>query len=456
MGTARVHEGIRQMRFESLLERQGRGEITQEEAASVLGVSVRTFQRWAERYEEDGAEGLKDGRLNQPSPKRAPREELERMLGLFRDKYPDFTVKHFHEQLVKRHNYFLGYTVTKLALHAAALVQPAKKRSAHRKKRPRRPVRGMMLHQDGSRHAWLENQAQLDLIVTMDDATSEILSMFLVEEEGTASTFRALREVTSEHGLFCELYTDRGSHYFYTPEPGAVSKTQLTQVGRALKQLGVRQIAARSPEARGRSERMFRTLQDRVPKELRLAGITTVEAANVWLKAYSSEHNERFAVKPEQEGSMFVADRDSAYREILCVQEERQVGNDNTVSWKGRRLQIPESSLRPHFVKATVRVHEYPDGTVSLFWGPHRLAQFTADGTPIVVAPTTPSLAPCSGPSRTSPDGRAKSASLTAPARVAHGIARVGTKKRAKGRTKKRTNAQKPVSSRTLVRKKVA
>jgi hypothetical protein len=165
---------------------------------------------------------------------------------------------------------------------------------------------------------------------------------------------------------------------------------------------------------------MFRTLQDRVPKELRLAGITTLEAANVWLKAYISEHNARFAVEPEQDGSMFVADRDSAYREILCVQEERQVGNDNTVSWNARRLQIPESPLRPHFVKATVRIHEYPDGAVSVFWGPHRLAQFAADGTPIVVIPTTASLAPCSGPSRTSPDGRAKSASLTAPETVRH------------------------------------
>ena len=171
MGTAR-HEGVRQMRFEGLLDRQTRGEITQEEAATVLGVSVRTFQRWAERYEEDGADGLKDGRLNRPSPKRAPREELDWMLCLFRDKYSDFTVKHFHKQLVKRHSYYLGYTVTKLTLHAAGLVRPAKKRSAHRKKRPRRPVRGMMLHQDGSRHAWLEGQPQLDLIVTMDDATS--------------------------------------------------------------------------------------------------------------------------------------------------------------------------------------------------------------------------------------------------------------------------------------------
>jgi transposase len=456
MGTARVHEGIRQMRFEGLLERQTRGEITQEEAAGVLGVSVRTFQRWAERYEEDGAEGLKDGRLNRPSPRRAPRTELDRMLDLYRDKYADFTVKHFHEQLVKRHNYFLGYTVTKLALHAANLVRPAKKRSAHRKKRPRRPVRGMMLHQDGSRYAWLEGQPQLDLIVTMDDATSEILSMFLVEEEGTASTFRALREVVSEHGLFCELYTDRGGHYVYTPEPGVASKTQLTQVGRALKQLGVRQIAARSPEARGRSERLFRTLQDRVPKELRLAGITTVEAANIWLKAYIGEHNARFAVKPEQEGTMFVADRDGSYREVLCVQEERQVGNDNTVSWRGRRLQIPESPLRRHFVKATVRVHEYPDRAVSVFWGPHRLARFTADGTPIVVAPTTASLASCSGPSRTSPGGRAKSASLTAPARVADDTTRVGTKKRAPGRTKKRPDAQKRVKLRNLARKNAA
>ena len=216
MGTARIHEGVRQMRFEGLLDRQTRGEITQEEAATVLGVSVRTFQRWAERYEEDGADGLEDGRLNRPSPKRAPREELERMLCLFRDKYSDFTVKHFHEQLVKRHSYYLGYTVTKLTLHAAGLVRPAKKRSAHRKKRPRRPVRGMMLHQDGSRHAWLEGQPQLDLIVTMDDATSEVLSMFLVEEEGTASTFRGYARWSWSMGCFVSS----------TPIAGAITSTR--------------------------------------------------------------------------------------------------------------------------------------------------------------------------------------------------------------------------------------
>jgi transposase len=255
------------MRFESLLERQERREITQDEAAEMLGVSVRTFQRCAERFSEEGEAGLADRRLGKRSPRRAPEEEIERMLGLYRDKYSDFTVKHFHEQLVKRHGYKLGYTVTKVSLHRARLVRPASKRSAHRKKRARRPMVGMMLHQDGSRHVWLEGLPALDLIVTMDDATSEIYSMLLVEEEGTASSFRSLREVVEEHGLFCALYTDRGSHYFHTPKAGErVSRTHLTQVGRALARLGIEHIAAYSPEARGRSERMFRTLQDRLPK----------------------------------------------------------------------------------------------------------------------------------------------------------------------------------------------
>ena len=299
------------------------------------------------------------------------------MLGLYREHYADFTVKHFHEQLVKRHDWRLGYTVTKLHLHRAGLVKPAPRRSAHRKKRPRRPMPGMLLHQDASRHAWLDGAPPLDLVVTLGDATSQIQSAFLVEEEGTASSFRGLAEVVGAQGLFCALYTDRGSHYFHTPQAGGtVSRTQLTQVGRALKQLGIEHIAAYSPEARGRSERAFRTLQERLPKELRLAGITGIEAANRWLAAvYLPEHNARFAVPAEQEGSAFVADRTGSWREILCVQDERVVGNDNTVKWKQLSLQIPPSPLRPHFVRTKVRVHEYPDGRLAVFWGPHRLAE---------------------------------------------------------------------------------
>ena len=220
------------------------------------------------------------------------------------------------------------------------------------------------------------------LVVTLDDATSAIYSAFLVDQEGTASTLQGLREVVKRHGLFCSLYTDRGSHYFTTPAAGlGPSRTMLTQVGRALQQLGIEHIAAYSPQARGRSERAFLTLQDRLPKELRLAGIETVAAANAWLAAtYVPEHNARFAIVAEQDGSAFVADRAGAWREILCIQEDRVVGNDNTLSWRRLRLQLPPSRLRPHFVRATVRVHEYPDGSIAVFLGPHRLADYASDG----------------------------------------------------------------------------
>jgi len=371
------------MRFEGVLERHEQGELSQLEAAEMLGMSERTLRRWRDRLRDEGPEGLRDRRLGKPSSRRAGEGEIERMLGLYRDQYRDHTVKHFHEQLTKRHGYKLGYTVTKVHLQRAGLVAPAPRRSAHRKKRPRRPLVGMLLHQDGSRFAWLPGEArQRDLIVTLDDATSAIYSAFLVDEEGTASSFQGLREVVARHGLFCALYTDRGSHYFHTPAAGGkVAKSQLTQVGRALAQLGIEHIAAYSPEARGRSERAFRTLQDRLPKELRLAGISGIAAANRWLaEVYIPEHNARFAVAPEQAGSAFVPDRADAWREILCVQDERRVGNDNTIKWRGLCLQLPPSRLRPHFVKAAVRVHEYPDGALAVFLGPHRLADYDGTG----------------------------------------------------------------------------
>ena len=372
------------MRFETLLDRQEKGELSQAEAAEMLGIGERSFRRWRDRLRDEGPAGLADRRLGKPSSRRAAVEEILRMLELYREHYVGFTVKHFHEQLAKRHGYKLGYTVTKVHLQRAGLVVRAAKRSAHRKKRPRRPMVGMMLHQDASTHAWLPGvDRQDDLVVTLDDATSAIYSAFLVDEEGTASSFRGLREVVARHGLFCSLYTDRGSHYFHTPKAGeAVSKTQLTQLGRALKQLGIEHIPAYSPEARGRSERAFRTLQDRLPKELALAGIRTVDAANRWLaETYIPQHNAAFAVTAEQDGSGFVRDRTAAWSDILCIQEERSVGNDNTVKWRRLCLQLPASRLRPHFVRATVRVHEYPDGTIAVFLGPHRLADYGPDGT---------------------------------------------------------------------------
>jgi len=366
------------MKFESLLERHERGELGQAEAAEMLGFSERTFRRWRDRYHEDGAAGLEDGRLGRPSPRRTPGGELDRMRALYVEMYGGFTVKHFHEKLVKWHGYKLCYTVTRLALQSAGLVRPAPRRGAHRRKRPRRAMEGQMLHQDGSRHAWLAGRPPLDLVITLDDATSEVYSAFLVAEEGTASSLRGLAETIAAKGLFCSLYTDRGSHYFFTPEAGGkVDKSRRTQVGRALAELGIEHIAAYSPEARGRCERAFRTLQDRLVKELALAGIADAAAANRFIaEVYLPEHNRRFAVAPEQPGSAFVACRPEQWREVLCVREQRTVGNDNTVRWAGRTLQIPPSRLRPHFVRAKVRIHHYPHGAIALFWGPHRIADF--------------------------------------------------------------------------------
>ena len=242
----------------------------------------------------------------------------------------------------------------------------------------------MMVHQDGSRHEWLPGQPALDLIVTMDDATSEIYSAFFVDEEGTMSSFRALLEVIGERGLFCSLYADRASHYWHTPEAGGkVDKDNPTQVGRALQRLGIELIPAYSPEARGRSERMFGTLQKRLPQELRLAGITEIDEANRFLKeVYLPQHNARFALPAEVEGSAFVSFA-GALDDILCIQEERTVANDNTVRYKRRLLQLPADRHRRHYVKATVRVHEYPDGTLAVFHGPRCLARYQTDGEPI-------------------------------------------------------------------------
>jgi transposase len=377
------------IKFLDIFGRYEASEFSQLEAAELLGVGERTFRRWCQRYEEDGETGLLDRRLGKVSGKRVPAEQEVEVEALYRSRYSGFTAKHFHEHLVRDHRFLWGYTWTKSFLQSKGLLEKAKRRGAHRRKRPRRPLPGMMLHQDGSRHEWLGGRAALDLIVTMDDATSAIYSALLVVEEGTASTFRALEEVFGLHGLPLSLYTDRGSHYFSTPEAGGkVDRACPTQVGRALEHLGVEHIAAYSPPARGRSERVFHTLQDRLTKELALAGITTMEAANMFLRdVYIPAHNARFAVKPEQDGNAFVAITGINLAEILCVQEERLVGNDNCVSFNRLKLQIPASPLRAHFVKARVKVRQYHDGTLAIFHGPRCLGRYDRKGQAVDVIP---------------------------------------------------------------------
>jgi transposase len=377
-----VLQGVRMMKLRSVLDRIEARTLSKLEAAEILGVSERTFRRWCERYREDGEGGVADRRLGRPSSKRVPLAEADAIERLYRERYRGFTAKHFHEQLVSRHGFRWGYTWTKTFLQGQGLLAKAKRRGQHRRRRPRKPLPGMMLHQDASRHGWLDGQPACDLVVTLDDATSEIYSAFLVDEEGTASTFQALLEVFARHGLPCSLYTDRGSHYFVTTKAGEKPDPKaLTQVGRALAQLGVEHIAAFSPEARGRSERAFRTLQDRLPKELALDGITDVAAANRFLaERFLPAWNARFAVPAEQPGSAFVPVDAAILRETLCVEEPRRVGNDNTVVFHRHRLQLPPSPLRAHFVKAQVKVRQYLDGSLAVFHGPRAIGRYTADG----------------------------------------------------------------------------
>jgi transposase len=446
----------RMEKFEELLRRWDRGELSGSEAGELLGCSERQFRRYRRRYEEDGLEGLADRRLGKASARRIAVDEVMWMVGQYESHYLGWNVKHFHEHLQARHGVRWSYSWVKTKLQAADLVPRLRRRGTHRRKRERKPCEGMMLHQDGSRAVWLAGQPALDLIVTMDDATSTLYSALLVEEEGTASTFRGLLEVFESKGLPLSFYTDRGSHYFVTVKAGeTVDRGRLTQVGWALKRLGIEHIAAYSPQARGRSERMFGTLQDRLIKELAQAGIRDIEIANRWLReVYLPAHNRRFARPPAVAQSAFVAAPDRiALVEALCVQEERVVERDNTVSWRKLKLQLPDSPLRHHWVKARVRVHQYPDGQLALFHGPACIARYDALGRPHGADPTTGRATPCSAPPR---DGLASATGvattprrppLTAPARGVARQAQAETGKTSPRPTKKDAAKRPPIAA---------
>ena len=368
------------MRFEEVYDRWAERRLTQQEAADLLNVSERQFRRQCRSYESDGLDGLIDLRLGQVSARRAPVDEVLRLVNQYRERYTGWTVKHFYS----RYRAQKGprcYNFVRLALQREGVVAKAKRRGAHRRKRERKPLSGMMLHQDGSRHEWLPGQ-QHDLMVTLDDATGAIYSAFLVDEEDTMSSFAGVAEVISEFGLFNSLYTDRGSHYWHTASVGGkVDRDHPTQFGRAMGQLGIEMIPAYSPEARGRSERAFGTLQDRLPKELADAGITEVATANRFLKRrFLPAYNREFMVPAAETGSAFVAWIGTNLHDILCLQEERVVRADNCVVYQNKLLQIPADRHRCHYVKAKVRVHEYPDRHLAIFHGPRCLAQYDANG----------------------------------------------------------------------------
>ena len=372
----------RAMKMQEVILRAMAKKITWWQAAEILGFSDRHLRRIRERYEEFGYESMFDKRRGQPSPKRVPFATVEKVLALYREKYFDLNVRHFHEKLREQHAIDLSYSWVKSVLQGAGLVARQRQRGTHRKRRPRRPLPGMLLHIDGSHHQWFQDERWYDLIVILDDATSEIYYAQLTEEESTLTVMAGLKEVIERKGAFCALYSDRGSHFWLTPKTGGkIDPHRLTQVGRALRELQVQMIPAYSPQARGRSERNFGTWQGRLPQELRLRGIGSVEAANRFLREhYIAEFNARFQVPAAQRGSAFVRRSSRDLDLIFALVFERTVNRDNTVSIQNLRLQIEPVRWRATLAGCTVKVHQHLAGTFTITYGPQRLGHYSAEG----------------------------------------------------------------------------
>jgi len=372
----------RTMKVQEVIMRAMAKKITWAQAGEIIGLCERQMRRWKERYEEFGYDGLFDRRTGKPSPKRVPVATVEEVLRLYREKYADFNVRHFHEKLREQHHIRLSYTWVKRALQMAGLVQKSRKRGVHRRRRPRRPLPGMLLHLDGSSHAWFQDDRRYDLLVILDDATSEIYYAQLVEEESTATVMTALREVIERKGAFCALYSDRASHFFHTAKAGQpVDRSRPTQVGRALAELGIQMIPAYSPQARGRSERSFGTWQGRLPQELRIHGIRSMASANQFLReSYIEELNERFAVAPAQPGHAFLPVRGKNLDLIFSLQHERTVNQDNTVHLGPCVLQIEKSRWRATLAGCRVTVYQHLDGSWSIGYGPHIVGHYNQQG----------------------------------------------------------------------------
>jgi transposase len=377
-------ETERMMKMHDVLLKAMAKKIAWWEAAEIIGVTDRTMRRWRERLETGGYSGLVDRRKAKPSDKRVPVAQVEEVLRLYREEYFDLNMRHFHEKLKEKHGIELSYTFVQKALQGAGLVARGRKRRKHRRRRERRPLPGMLLHIDGSKHQWFNDDRWHDLIVILDDATSEIYHAQLVEEESTRTVMAGLREVIERQGLFCALYSDRGSHFFVTPKAGEkVDKQRLTQVGRAMKELGVQMIPAYSPQARGRSERSFSTWQGRLPQELRLAGITTVEAANTFLRErYIAEFNTKFTAPAREKGTAFRKTSRADLNWIFTVQTERVVGKDNTVAIADQHWQLEKNRFRTSLAGCTVTIHQHLDATVSIRYGPHVVGRYNADQQP--------------------------------------------------------------------------
>lgn len=368
----------RAMKVQEVILRAVDGRVKWYQAAEILGISDRQMRRGKQRYEQWGYDGLFDRRRQQPVPKRVPLEVVRQVLTLYRERYFDLNVLHFHEKLQAGHGIRLSYTWVKPALQPAGLVAKAA--------RPHRPRPGMRVHTDASTHAWIPGlEGTQDLIAVLDDATSEAYYAQFVPQESTKTMLAALNAVIEAQGLFCALYTDRGRHFITSRIGRSPHRPQSaidpTQIQRALGQLGITLIPAHSPQARGRMERLWETWQGRLPQELRLARSRTLEATT-WVPF----HNRTWTGPAAEAGTAFVPYTGGQLERICALQPERVVGTDNCVAFKNRRLQIPQAAWRYSFAKCRVTVYAPLDGTLSVGHGPHTLGRYAADGAPLLSA----------------------------------------------------------------------
>ena len=414
----------RAMTVQEVMLKAVSGELHWFQAADILGWSPRTVRRWRVRYEEHGYAGLVDKRLLRPSKRRVPPGAVERVLRLYRERYAGFNVRHFHQIAQREHGVTVSYSFVKQTLQAAKLVKKHRARGRHRRRREPRACFGELLHLDGSVHEWftLDPDARPCLIAVSDDATKRVLHAAFYPSESTWSVMTSLAAVLRTEGLPMALYTDRAHWAFHTPTAkGAVDKTRLTQVGRALARLGIEHIPSYSPQARGRSERLNRTLQDRLVNELRVAGIATLEAANRYLaEHFLSVHNATFACAPRDPASAFVPLGSVDLDTILCREEERVVARDNTVTIRGQVLQLAAQPGRRSCVGLRVLVREHLDGPYTITQGARHFGTFTADGQP---RPATRGAAPEARP-RASRQGARRTARHRAPAPTAPNLSR--------------------------------
>ena len=375
------------MKVQEVLMRAIAGKLSWCQAAEILGTSMRSVRRWRAHMEEFGVDGLIDRRKRRPSEKKVPLAEIQRVVRLYTERFSHYNMRHFHQVATRDHGVTFSYTLLRRVLQESGLVKKKKGRGRHRRRRERRACFGEMVHLDGSTHPWIRRRPELrwTLMQVVDDATSMALYAQFEEGETTLGVFRALSTVVEEYGIPMNLYTDRASWAFETPHAGEpVDKTKLTRVGEAMKRLGVEHIPSYSPQARGRSERVNRTYQDRLVNELDTAGIVTMEEANRYLREiYLKDHNARFSVAPRDPESAFVPAKGLDARALFYEQEDRTVRKDNTVSLDGICLQISKQPGRTTCAGMVVQVRRFMDRSMVIMRGVQCLGSYGPNGDPV-------------------------------------------------------------------------